>query len=328
MHPGMQSGYSQGGYQYDQGMSRFQQGLPPGSLQAQSREEEFTIQDEDFPALSGSAPALSGSATAAPPATTITTAKQQSSQQQTLSPMLGDSSAASYPGFPSLSAVNAGINSNLSRLPGVSQSTFPSPQVQSKDPKFGLLGLLDVVKMTDKDLSILSLGQDLASFGLNLNSSECLYASFTSPFAESSGTEPQYTVPTCYVNHPPSFKIENLTKIQIETLFYMFYSMPRDIMQAYAAQELYRREWRYHGELKLWLKQRLPQEISQSQSGVSGSPYAFFDVNTWEQRPFTNAYRGNLAAGFLADDEVRVRSGPATIVSGQGTVTGVQTAPS
>lgn len=58
----------------------------------------------------------------------------------------------------------------------------------------------------------------------------------------------------CYYNQPPMLKTTHLSKFHLETLFYIFYSMPKDVLQAYAAQELYSREWRYHGELKLWLK--------------------------------------------------------------------------
>ena len=208
--------------------------------------------------------------------------------------MLSEPSAGSYPGFPGLPMMSA------SALP-----TMARPVPNAKDPRYGLLGLVDVVKMTDKDIAMLSLGQDLQSFGLNLSSADCLYSSFSSPFSESSGAEPLYSVPQCYVNHTPSFKLENLAKIHMETLFYMFYSMPKDIMQAYAAQELYKRDWKYHSELKVWLKQR-PQDV------------VYFDMNAWEQRQFNTAtYRGNISAGFLTEEEVRVRAGQgAAFVSG------------
>ena len=35
----------------------------------------------------------------------------------------------------------------------------------SKEGKFGLAGLLDVIRMTDKDLNMLALGSDLTTFG-------------------------------------------------------------------------------------------------------------------------------------------------------------------
>jgi CCR4-NOT transcription complex subunit 2 len=51
---------------------------------------------------------------------------------------------------------------------------------------------------------------------------------------------------------PPALKTSHFGKFQLETLFYIFYNMPRDTLQAYAATELYNREWRYHKDLKLW----------------------------------------------------------------------------
>jgi hypothetical protein len=53
----------------------------------------------------------------------------------------------------------------------------------AKEGGYGLAGLLDVIRMTDKDLNTLALGSDLTTFGLNLNSSDSLYLSFSSPFS-------------------------------------------------------------------------------------------------------------------------------------------------
>ena len=50
--------------------------------------------------------------------------------------------------------------------------------------RYGLMGLLSVIRMTDQDLSTLALGTDLTTLGLNLNSSDCLYATFASPWAD------------------------------------------------------------------------------------------------------------------------------------------------
>ena len=40
-----------------------------------------------------------------------------------------------------------------------------APGGLSKEGKFGLAGLLDVIRMTDKDLNMLALGSDLTTFG-------------------------------------------------------------------------------------------------------------------------------------------------------------------
>ena len=207
------------------------------------------------------------------------------------------------------------------------QQQQPGPPV-NKDSKYGLSGLLDIIRYTDKvnlridhvdphlifvnilsqELNVLALGTDLTTFGLNLNAAESLYPSFLSPFSDSSSSQPEppFSTPSCYLMHPPSLKTEHLSKFQLETLFYMFYSMPKDILQACAAQELYRREWRYHSELRLWLKPRTAQELMQSHPSVH---FIYFEVGAWETRLFTTSTgRGNLAAGLLSEDEVRVKA--------------------
>ena len=46
-----------------------------------------------------------------------------------------------------------------------------SQQDSAPDP-YGLLGLLGVIRMTDPDLSMLALGSDLTTLGLDLNTPE------------------------------------------------------------------------------------------------------------------------------------------------------------
>jgi len=193
---------------------------------------------------------------------------------------------------------------DLSSSSAAGSTAAPISAVLSKEGRFGLAGLLDIIRVTDKDSTALALGSDLTTYGLNLTSTDCLYASFTSPFNEQpSPVEPHFQTPQCYMLQPTSLKAEHLTKFQIETLFYMFYNMPKDLMQAFAAQELYRREWRFHAELKLWLKVR-PPELMQSHPNVQ---FVFFETSTWEVRPMTTVYRGNIGAGLVSEEEVRVK---------------------
>lgn len=177
-------------------------------------------------------------------------------------------------------------------------------QVESQT-KFGLLGLLDVIRMTNADLNTLALGSDLTTLGLNLNSSECLYSTFASPWAEAPTTrEPQFSLPLCYYMQPPPLKTSHLSKFQLETLFYIFYAMPKDVLQAYAAQELYNREWQYHQDLKLWFK----RGSSTDGLSVPETQYIYFDIESWECCVFPNVHlAGNLTAGLLHEDAVRVK---------------------
>jgi hypothetical protein len=160
-------------------------------------------------------------------------------------------------------------------------------QALSKTPvpdRFGLLGLLSVIRMTDPDLNTLALGTDLTTLGLNLNSPDCLYASFTSPFADGpSRKEPEFHLPPCYYMQPPMQPAES--KVQLfsdETLIYTFYAMPRDLLQVTAAVELYNRDWRFHKALQLWFI-RVDSEPVVKTSGYERGTYIFFDIANWKK---------------------------------------------
>ena len=101
----------------------------------------------------------------------------------------------------------------------------------------------------------------------------------------------------------PLTAAEQLSLFKLETLMLMFYTAPRDLLQAVAAQELYRRDWKYHSELRIWLKARSPQELMAAQPTVQ---FQYFDAGAWEARLFTTAFRGNILQGLLTEDDVRV----------------------
>jgi CCR4-NOT transcription complex subunit 2 len=96
---------------------------------------------------------------------------------------------------------------------------------QSNPDRFGLLGLLSVIKMSDPDLTSLALGIDLTTLGLNLNSTENLHKTFGSPWSnEPSKVDPEFSVPQCYyAKNPPPLHQGLFAKLLVETLFYVFY---------------------------------------------------------------------------------------------------------
>ena len=53
-------------------------------------------------------------------------------------------------------------------------------------------------------------------------------------------------VPQCYLNSPSRLQPGYFAKFQQDTLFYVFYSMPGDEAQLYAADELANRGWWFH----------------------------------------------------------------------------------
>lgn len=84
--------------------------------------------------------------------------------------------------------------------------------VQVAPDRFGLLGLLSVIRMSDPDLTTLALGTDLTTLGLNLNSRENLYKTFASPWADGPiRGEPEFTLPQCYVQQAPRLQVKSHT---------------------------------------------------------------------------------------------------------------------
>lgn len=112
-----------------------------------------------------------------------------------------------------------------------------------------------------------------------------LYATFSYPCLENpTKRDPDYVLPYCYYMQPPALKTSHLGKFHVETLFYIFYSMPKDTLQLYAAKELYKRDWKYHKQLQLWFTK--PSENMMQKVGYQKGSYIYFDINLWERRLF------------------------------------------
>uniref|UniRef100_A0A5B7A4X8 Putative NOT transcription complex subunit VIP2 isoform X1 n=1 Tax=Davidia involucrata TaxID=16924 RepID=A0A5B7A4X8_DAVIN len=155
---------------------------------------------------------------------------------------------------------------------------------QAAPDPFGLLGLLSVIRMSDPHLTSLALGIDLTTLGLNLNSAENLHKTFGSPWSdEPAKGDPEFTVPQCYyAQQPPALNQAYFSKFSVDTLFYMFYSMPKDEAQLYAANELYNKGWFYHRELRLWFMRVADMEPLVKTNAYERGSYICFDPNTWE----------------------------------------------
>ncbi|KAG0371553.1 hypothetical protein BGX24_001517 [Mortierella sp. AD032] len=181
---------------------------------------------------------------------------------------------------------SSGVNTSAVVTGSISAEAGDSNRTVLDDhDRFGLFGMLGVIRMADQDATTLTLGRDLTTLGLSLNSAEPLHGSFVSPWFEgpaSSDVEAEFHVPACYNVQPPPPVQAKLGSVLDETLFYMFYSMPRDALQDAAAVELYNRHWRYHKELRLWLMKDQSSEQSKTPTFERGS-YIFFDPNSWEK---------------------------------------------
>lgn len=190
-----------------------------------------------------------------------------------------------------------------------------SPKVLAAD-QYGMKGLLKFVgsRAEGTDMNMLSVGVDLTLLGLDLTSPGPLYKSFSSPWeggqvagargSDKTGVpqrneEPDFKLPTCYYMQPPALKNSHFAKFQLGTVFYVFYNMPRDILQVLAAIELYNRKWMYHKDLKLWFTNE--PDVLESYDRAA---YVYFDIKSWGERPFHDANQ-SFIQGLMTEDEVR-----------------------
>lgn len=251
-----------------------------GALQLGSKSQEFNIQAEEFPALPG----------ASRPGADSDTHKAEDSQSgRDDGPALQPS--AVQPGHPDYEdamrfyALQRQQQEDRVQLRNAMDkgSANSGGDGSGLMDQFGLMGLLNVIRMTDPDLTMLALGTDLTTLGLNLNSSDSLHKTFGSPWSDAPlSPEPDFKVPRCYLHKPPRLQAGYFAKFQQDTLFYIFYSMPSDEAQLLAADELSARHWWYHKDFKLWLT-RIPntEPIMKTPHFERGS-YLVFDTSTWD----------------------------------------------
>lgn len=161
--------------------------------------------------------------------------------------------------------------------------TKPAQQlIASPADKWGLAALLRLIRTGGMDDQLtLSLGEDLANIGLDMNSSAPLYPTFIAPWAEPDALrgvylEEDWRTPPCYnVNTPAASS--KISMFSDETLFYAFYAMPRDQLQMEVAAELYARQWRYHKELGVWLTKDPGTEPTEKGPNYERGTYIIFD---------------------------------------------------
>lgn len=213
-------------------------------------------------------------------------------------PALGSGGSTIFPRGSTQSPGPPGLAEDFPALPGNKTPRSASPATTTAAAaatatgpandlnKYGMNGLMGVIRMENNDQTTVAIGNDLTTLGLDFNpTNEPLSRTFASPWVETSKykPEPEFKLPECYdvpSAAPQQQKIQNLTD---ETLFYIFYTMPRDTMQEAASIELTNRNWRFHKELKLWLtKDPYREPVPQTHQTEKGQ-YIFFDPSSWSK---------------------------------------------
>ncbi|KAK0815683.1 transcriptional regulator [Friedmanniomyces endolithicus] len=199
----------------------------------------------------------------------------------------------------------------------------------TEDERYGLTGLLaafearralEAGQPVDDTLppamrNGVMLGQDLSTLGMDLDSPDPIYPTFT-PFPllpeRSSGSNfdffernvvPDFTLPSAYTvtNVPPLER--RMGAFSDETLFSIFYQNPNDYRQELAAIELTARDWRWHKILRQWLQKDTREVSTGSLPIIDLAPtlpvaaptvrlgertergvYVFFDAMNWQRQ--------------------------------------------
>ncbi|OMJ15406.1 putative NOT transcription complex subunit VIP2 [Smittium culicis] len=166
---------------------------------------------------------------------------------------------------------------SLDTSPKNSDGSKHIAQINHSASRYGILGLL-----TTNDY-----GFDISKFGLPLNSPGKLFSMFGSPWADiyplSGSTEPEYILPQCYSYTLPPTVDSKINLVTEETLFYIFYSMPKDELQLVAAEELYKRQWRFHKELRIWITKDPEAQVSSRNAQGEQGVFIVFDPTIWEK---------------------------------------------
>ncbi|KAL0267910.1 UNVERIFIED_CONTAM: hypothetical protein PYX00_010046 [Menopon gallinae] len=154
-------------------------------------------------------------------------------------------------------------------------SNIPRSMVQDQ---YGIAGLLSFLRAAeyDKTLEVQGLGEDLTTYGFDLNAKDMIHPNFSGPFADFPA-QPQdldYDVPKEYLHHRKTKKklpAVDFSRYNDDTLFYLFYTFVGDYKQLMAAAYLYDKEWRFHTEENYWMSLMVDQKNS----------YCFFDPTKW-----------------------------------------------
>ncbi|PCH05835.1 NOT2/NOT3/NOT5 [Penicillium occitanis (nom. inval.)] len=170
---------------------------------------------------------------------------------------------------------------------GQSSDQPPLSQMSELD-KFGLAGLLRMIHSESPDVASLAVGQDLMTLGLDLNQPEPLHHSFASPFVASMSAVPleqDFAIPSCYNVANVQPLQSRIPSFSDETLFYIFYSMPRDVLQELVAEELMGRKWRYHKVERCWLTrdENYPGPVDVERGVSERGVYLWWDPASWKK---------------------------------------------
>lgn len=197
--------------------------------------------------------------------------------------------------------------SPASTLPGRSKDPFAGPETisslvqqdhtmdavfsgMSEKDKWGMAGWQALNEGPLADMKAAQRQAEMAAFEHSAASGQPLTRSYAGPFAPPGCNPPRpldsdYSIPECYVVlnvAPIQQRISGFTE---DTLFYIFYTSPKDIIQEEVATELMSRKWRFHMKEKMWLtRDDTTQNPSILEKDVAEQGvYIWWDPRAWKR---------------------------------------------
>lgn len=160
------------------------------------------------------------------------------------------------PGFSKPVKTKAPNPNAVSFIPSYLSVTPPKDEREEQDLKdYGVRGIMTLQKSLPEDKSILAKGKDLSVLEMNKKNIEYMSSYHSSPQCDQEidlNEFPEFTLPQSYFMSKPILKAKMIKSFQAETLFYVFYNMPGELVQSYVADELYKRDWVYDPKAQLW----------------------------------------------------------------------------
>nr|XP_027206192.1 regulator of gene activity-like isoform X2 [Dermatophagoides pteronyssinus] len=223
-------------------------------------------------------------------------------QTQQASANIASMSASSL--FSSLTSQHQSTNSannNGAKTSSSSNNQIPAINV-SKDgmvtnispgmltDQYGIAGLMAMLHQTksNPNLFALTIGYDINSLNMNLENKERIYHTFSGPWNEKPLKPHEIDYPV-----PPEYLIFNsirdklaqikLTSYCEDLLFFLFYCLAGENMQAEVGAELYSREWRFHKDEGIWITRKQGNPPLEQSSNYERGSYIYFDTNTWSK---------------------------------------------
>ncbi|ODV63678.1 CCR4-NOT core subunit CDC36, partial [Ascoidea rubescens DSM 1968] len=157
--------------------------------------------------------------------------------------------------------------------------------------KYGLKALAGLIRMENNNQTKVAIGFDLNKLNdlSDLGPGQKLSSKFRSPWLETTRSDviPAYKLPKEIIelNRKKRYFLPpvatRMNKLNEDTLFYLFYTKPKDVLQEFSYRELHGKGWRFHKELKVFLiRDPTARVLEQTAEGMR-TVFIFFDFQSW-----------------------------------------------